>query len=345
MARTASGPNASRNQQAGTSDAAAGRGGRGSRGTGTGSGAAAAPGPVLDRAAIAEEYGYALKVIYSNKEIRDLFEQAVNPTTGVWASEKFLAALRNTDWWRNNSESARLAWAAERMGTNPDGTLTADWQETLDRAGDDFDAAAAAAGAVIDPTERADWVRRYIYEGWATPERKGLMGDALAERIADGAAGNLMGAAGDLEEQLRAIARNNGLNLSDDYFRGAAKSVASRLTTADDWMRDVRTQAASLWPTLGDKILAGSDASDLGSGYVRTMAQTLELDESLIDINDPMIRKAMAGVDDKGNPKQVGLWDFQNMLRQDPRWMNTKQATDSISSIATDVMRMFGLTG
>lgn len=300
---------------------------------------------VIDRDIIAQQYGYALKIIYANKEIRDLFEVAVNDKTGTWGKEKFLAALRNTNWWTTNSEPARLAWAAEMMGTNPDGTLTADWQDTLNRAGDDFDAAAAAAGAVIDPAERADWVRRYIYEGWASPERKSLMGDALAQRLTEGANGNLRGAAGDLEEQLRAIARNNGLNLSDDYFMGAAKSVASRLSTADDWIRDVRAQAASLWPTMSDKIIAGSDASQLGSGYIRTMAQTLELDESLIDINDPMIRKAMTGVDDKGNPKQIGLWDFQNMLRQDPRWMNTKQATDSISSIATDVMRMFGLTG
>lgn len=306
------------------------------------------PEKVIDRSTMAAEYGYALKVIYSNTEIRNLFEQAVNDKTGLWTAAKFQSALRDTKWWRDNNEYARTAWAAEMLGTNPDGSKNADWQDQLNLAGQKVDEAATKIGARLDEAARQEMIHRYMYEGWSDPSRATLMADALAEKIgvsSGTARGSLMGMSGNLADDLKATASANGLHLSEDYYLAAAKSVARGLTTADDWTRDVRTQAASLWPTLADKINAGSDARSLASGYINTMAQTLELDPQSIDINDPLLRSAMTQVDDKGNAIQTGLWDFQQTLRNDPRWMNTKQATDSISSIATDVMRMFGLRG
>jgi len=53
----------------------------------------------------------------------------------------------------------------------------------------------------------------------------------------------------------------------------------------------------------------------------------------------------MTGVDDKGNPKQMGLWEFETQLKSDPAWMKTKQATDTVSSIGTDILRKFGFLG
>jgi len=303
-----------------------------------------AQGP-LDRATMAAEYGYALRVIYSNDEIRNLFEQAVNDKTGQWTPTKFQAALHNTKWWTTNNEYARVAWAAEMEGTLPDGTHTADWQSQLDVAGQKLEAAAAKIGVPIDAATKAAMVHRYIYEGWADPNNAELMADALAEKIAPGAKGLLMGASGNLADDLRAAATANGLRLSDDYYLGAARSVAHGLTTADDWMRDVRSQAASLWPSWQDKIAGGVDAKSLASGYINEMAQTLELDANTIDLNDPTLRSAVTGVDEKGNPKMTGLADFRQVLRNDPRYLKTQQYTDDFSNIATNLMKMFGLQG
>ena len=187
--------------------------------------------------------------------------------------------------------------------------------------------------------------QRYIYEGWGEVGRQQLLNDALAVGLTTGTDGFMAGAAGDLQQTLKDVANRNGLPLSQGYYESAAKSVASGLTTENDWIRDLRAQAASLWPSYADKINAGVDVGDLASGYVNTMANTLEINASEISLNDPSIREALSSFDDKGNPLPMGLWDFQNKLRSDPRWMNTKQATDSISETANTVLEMFGLRG
>jgi hypothetical protein len=38
----------------------------------------------------------------------------------------------------------------------------------------------------------------------------------------------------------------------------------------------------------------------------------------------------------------MGLWDFEQQLKNDPRWMKTKQATNDIASVGMDVLRAFG---
>jgi hypothetical protein len=121
--------------------------------------------------------------------------------------------------------------------------------------------------------------------------------------------------------------------------------VATGLTTDEDWLRDMRAQAASMWTPWSDKIMSGVDAYDLASGYISMMAQTMEIDPESISLNDPRLMKAIMHVDDKGNASPIGLYDFQMMLREDPAWMQTKQATDSVSSIGMDVLRMFGFQG
>lgn len=302
------------------------------------------PADPLTRKELAKQYGFALKVIYSNKELRGLFERAVNGKKGQWTPDKFAAELMDTKWYKNNADSARRAWAAEQLGTNPDGSFTADWQEQLDRAERNVRTAAAQIGAQISEDEIAGYVRRYIYEGWQ--EQPQAMAQALAEEIGastgEVATGRLMGESGNLEQALMETARRNGLRLDQNYYVSAAKSVASGLSTAEDWMRDIRAQGASLWPAWSDKINAGMDAEDLLSGYKTIMAQTFEVPQEYIDLNDPTLRQAVTGVDDKGEPRVMGLWEFQTKLRNDPRWMDTKQASDQLSSIGTDVLKLMG---
>lgn len=301
----------------------------------------------LTRKELAKKYGFALKVIYANDELKTLFERAVNGKKGQWGVDKFVLELQDTEWYNTNADYARKAWAAEQLGTRPDGTLTADWQAQLDRARVAVETSAAQMGAQLTPDEVEKYVRRYIYEGWQ--EQPQTMAQAMAKEISasegDVATGMLMGGAGNLEEALKQTALKNGLKLDQNYYISAAKSVASGLSTAEDWMRDIRAQGASLWPAWSDKINAGVDAEDLLSGYKTIMAQTFEIPPEYIDLNDPTLRQAVTQMDDKGNPQVMGLWEFQTKLRNDPRWLDTKQASDQLSNVGMDVLKRMGFTG
>jgi hypothetical protein len=91
--------------------------------------------------------------------------------------------------------------------------------------------------------------------------------------------------------------------------------------------------------------MGGVDARELASGYINVMSETFEIMPNDISLDDPYIRQALTTTDDKGNARPVGLWEFQQKLRNDPRWMGTKQAEDEISGIANDVLKMFGFVG
>ena len=69
------------------------------------------------------------------------------------------------------------------------------------------------------------------------------------------------------------------------------------------------------------------------------------MDPEMISLDDPMIREAMGGVTADGKPSVEGLWSFQQRVRQDPRWMNTKRAADEMSSVARTVLETFGMMG
>jgi hypothetical protein len=289
----------------------------------------------LDRAELEASYKSAVGIIYAVPELQQLFEDALN---SEWTAASVKAAVQSSDWYRANNEYFRTAWAKASIGG-------ADWTATQETARLAVQAAATAKGRTLTAAELEANTQRYIYEGWGEVGRQQLLNDALAVGLTTGTDGFMAGAAGDLQQTLKDVANRNGLPLSQGYYESAAKSVASGLTTENDWIRDLRAQAASLWPSYADKINAGVDVGDLASGYVNTMANTLEINASEISLNDPSIREALSSFDDKGNPLPMGLWDFQNKLRNDPRWMNTKQATDSISETANTVLEMFGLRG
>ena len=284
---------------------------------------------------MAAQYGMAYRVIMTQPELRGIFEKAAKQG---WDNTHIAAAIQNSKWYANNSESARTAWTAQQMGG-------ADWEVKQQNANTAISQMATQLGAEITPSQLAALSHRYIYEGWDQAGRETFLAQALSQNIETSDNGFLLGMSGNLQEDLAKTAAANGLNLAPSYFESAARSVASGLTTADDWNREVRSQAASLWPTWGDKIMAGSDARDLADGYVNIMAKTFEIDPNDISMSDPYIREAMTQVDEQGNAQAIGLWDFETKLRKDPRWMGTKQATDSISTIATDVLKSFGFMG
>lgn len=297
----------------------------------------ARPDPI-DREVLAQQYGYALQVIYSNNDLRDLFERSV---AEGWAGNqnKWVAELRNTSWYQDNNEYARKAWAAQSLGG-------ADWQSQLDNAKMAVQDAASQMGSDLDPAELDSLTQQYIYGGWYDPSRAGLLRKALSEQIPTLPNNKgLKGAAGSFVDQLKSSALSNGVSYNDSWFTEAAKSVASGLTDENYWLREVRDQAASMFPVYGDRIRQGMTMQDIASPYINLMAQTFEISPQQIRLTDPYIKEALMGIDDKGNPRPMGLWDFQKKLRNDPRWMQTKQASDEVSSVATNIMQIFGLRG
>ena len=65
-----------------------------------------------------------------------------------------------------------------------------------------------------------------------------------------------------------------------------------------------------------------------------------------VDLFNPTIRKALGSSGDKdGKPGSTPLWQFEQELRQDPRYMKTQKAQDSTMAVGHQVLRDMGLVG
>ena len=290
----------------------------------------------LDWDEVSAEWQWIRNLIAEIPEIEGLFEQAV--ADGAFESQtginNFINNVIDSEWWKENGPSAREAFAIRT--SDP-----AAYAEMLDDARVAVEARARELGAQLDSATIENMANRYVTDGWS--QRGYLMDRALADKIGvtEGPAGAFV--PGDFAEQLRRIAINNGLNFDNEYYLSAARSVASGLRSEDQWIQDVRQQAASYWPAYSEQILAGTDARSLASGYINIMSRTLEIDPFSISLDDPFIRKATTMLDDSGNPRPMSLWEFQQDLRNDPRWMNTDQAVKSQVDIGANILRRFGM--
>jgi len=287
----------------------------------------------LSKEELASDYGYAVEVIYSNPEIAALFEKAVKQQ---WLPNRFKAGLQNTNWYKQNSQYARETFIKKSMGG-------ADWEESLNTAKEIVQARATTVGSTLTPEELNSLAYRVLNEGMDRPGRESLLDKALSENIKVSSEGFLRGASGDLADNLRTLAEANGVSFNDDFYVSAAKSVNSNLSTAEDWERDIRERAASLFPVYSDKIRAGVNAIDLASPYMTLMGEDLEINAKEISLDDPYIREALGGFSSNGTPEPTNLWDFRKKIRSDPRWMCTLKANNEIAGSFDSLLKIFGV--
>lgn len=282
---------------------------------------------------LAAQYNYAYALLQSDKELKELFNQALTDKTGQWTQAKFVAKLRTTTWYRTHSETWRTSEALRL--TDPE-AYKAKGQEWLAKTRN----VASTLGATLTDKEAADLSLTFYRLGYTDEQ----MNAALAAHINPPAMpGGLGGQAGQVEDLLRQTAQKNGQRYSDSFYLEAARGVVAGTADIAQWTDKIRADAASAYPVFADRIRSGMDVADLASNYMTKMADTLEIPVEDVTLADPHIKNALGGLDvTTGEPTAMGLWDFEKSLRSDPRWARTKQAKDQADAATMSVLQSFG---
>jgi hypothetical protein len=123
------------------------------------------------------------------------------------------------------------------------------------------------------------------------------------------------------------------------------KGAATGSLNEDEVKVWLTQQASSRYPALADRLKAGETLMDIASPYMQSYAQTLELNPNAISLKDNMIQSALSAKDAQGKPTTKSVWEFENDLRNDPRYMKTQQAQDKSMAIGHQVLRDFGFMG
>jgi len=151
---------------------------------------------------MASRYGWALAVLRSNPELSKLFDRAVG---GSYSSQRFVAELRNTNWYKSRGEVARQNEVLR--GADP-----AEYKRRL----------AAMRGTVMDqfvamygraPSESllTSMTNMAFMGGYQDAELRDLVGRSY--NVASQMKNGLGGTVGEAERQIRNAMEDYGLDL------------------------------------------------------------------------------------------------------------------------------------
>jgi hypothetical protein len=277
---------------------------------------------------LAQEYGYAYSMLTSIPELNTLFQQAV---AGQWDATRFSAALMGTKWYQDHS-AAQRAWIAE--GYTDPATQTAQ----LDSQIQEVQLAASKLGAVISPAEIKALATDYLQDGWNSDQLQ----HAMTQWINFDANGALGGTSGDDEMTLRSLAADNGVSVSNSWLLNVARNISTETTSLEDAEGYIRQQAETLYPNYASLIKAGQNLSDLAAPYATDYQNILEVGPGNTSLYDSTMQKALQYKDPTGVNKTMPLWQFDQTLRNDPRWLQTQNAQNTTMSTAHSILQDFG---
>lgn len=297
----------------------------------SGGGGTEATVPKLDEDELMEQYGLSASLINSSKELKKLFNQAVS---GGWSAAKFQASLKNSKWWK--SQSSTLRKYITTKFTDP-ATFKQNWASAQYKV--NALAVTVGLGNQITKGKSSKLLKQAIYNslalGWSDARIKDWLG---AKSTTHG--GIMWGEAGQAFDKMHQLAYLNGMKYSQDWYKKNAVSIVSGKTTIENLEAQIRKSAAARFSAFSAQILAGQDALDLAAPYIKSMATLLELPETDVDLFDKHIYGAMNGSKAGAN---FPLWQFENEIRNDPRWRKTNNARESMMTVARQVAKDFGL--
>lgn len=298
-------------------------GGGGSGGGGT---------PRLDPKELAESYGFASAFLNSVPELKKLFEQAV---ANGWSKDMFVAKLRDTKWFKSMSADQRKR--ALELSSDP-ATAKEKYNEAYVRVRQLANRLGIRENE-FTLKKIAEAAQKIVWQGWDDSQLRYFLGQYVYF-----GENQQQGEGGEVWDQLHQYAYQMGVEMSGDWYADVARKVVRGLGTVQDYKNIIMQRAKAQLPQWSKQIEAGQTVTDLAQPYLQTMAQILELAPGSVNLFDPTIKKALSYTDPKSLEKGAKpLWQFENELRNDPRWKKTKNAQDSLLQIGHKVLVDMGL--
>jgi hypothetical protein len=153
------------------------------------------------------------------------------------------------------------------------------------------------------------------------------------------------GPAGKYFVDIKDLARNNGISLSDDAAGTYATQIVAGIVDENTVANAIRESAASAFPQYSEQIKAGLNLNTLANPYIQSMSNILEIPDGAIDLFDPTVRGALSYTMPDGKLGTKSLYEFEKDLRRDPRWQYTDNAKASVSGSVQRVLQDFGFMG
>jgi hypothetical protein len=283
---------------------------------------------VADAATTAGGLGYSVSFFNSDPELKALLDRA---SAGDYTPARFTAELQNTNWFRTKGEAARKMIALQQ--TDP-----ATYNQQITQQATHIAVLSQSMGALASPADVSLLATHAMQFGWNDEQIK----QQLNAFVKPGG-GAYSGQAGQLQWQYKQLAAQYGATVSDGTMQSWVQGGLNGAITPDSVKQNLVNQAASKYPGFKDRLMAGETMQQIADPYIQSQAKILELNPQAVQINDPLIQQALSTKDSKGQPSSKTVWQFEQDLRNDPRWTKTQNAQDSMMQTGHGILQQFGL--
>ena len=288
-------------------------------------------------AAKAGNFGWSLAVINSDPELKALFAQATaTGPNGGWTVDHFVAKVRDTKWFKTHADTARQAIILQKADP-------ATYNSRVGSAAAQVTAMAGQVGARLTAAQVQQVGVDSVMFGWNSDQLRQHLTPYVKSATVSGAANQYTGGAATLQYQYQQMAGQYGVTVSPQVMGYWVKNTTSGSWSADDVRNHMVALATSRYPALSDRIKAGETLQSIADPYMQSYAKILEVNPNTLSLNDNLVQGALSGVDAQGKPAAKSVWQFEQDLRNDPRYMKTQQAQDKAYSMAKQVLTDFGV--
>lgn len=276
-------------------------------------------------------FGWSQSVINSNAELKKIFANAAKQN---WTTDHFIAMVRDTKWFKTHSDTYRQAIILQKSDPQTYKQRVTEYAYQLKSLG-------ASLGAQMDPATLSRLAEQSLWFGWNSDQmRQHLYGYVKANK-----SGAYTGQAGQLSSQFSQLAAQYGVNPSAANMGVWIRNAESGALTTEGLQNYFTQLAASTYPALADRLKAGETVMQIADPYMQSYANILEVNPNQVSLKDPLIQQALASKNQEGKPDTKTIWQFENDLRNDPRYMKTQQAQDKTMAIGHQVLRDMGVIG
>jgi hypothetical protein len=276
-------------------------------------------------------YGFVGDLANSIPELKSIFAQAAQEE---WAPAQFERAVMDSKWYRSNAETVRFHITQQK--TDP-----ATWRQTLGNGAEKVYLLQREMGLVPNGPERRQQIAQFfLYNNYDDEQIRRWLAQHSQQAV--NSEGAFAGQAAELEEHMRQVATNYGVSATSSFLRAQVKSIQAGEYNLEGFESLMRARAKAAFPQFAQQLDSGLTVRDIADPYISTMANTLEIAETELDLTDRNVKMALSQRQSDGSMGSMPLWEFERKLKDDPRWDKTKQAREQAFSAIATIGRDFG---
>lgn len=284
--------------------------------------------PKLDLKALAAQYGYAAEFFTSDPELNKLIQDAVR---GQWTPQVFQGRFMATNWFRARN-------AAQRTWSDLAARDPTEAQRKINDKGKELQFLASNWGLTLDDYTAQHMAWEVLRDGWTDTQVKIQLA---------GRAGRSGGTPATLEMQIKKLANDYGTSATDSQLGDWVNGMLTGRYTQDNITDLLRDVAKSKYQGMGDWLDKGFTVRNMAQPYIDSYSRILETSADTVDLNDNLIQRALQGRPGQNNqpPAMQTVYEFEQSLRKDSRWLGTKNAHEATVNAAQSIARDWGLVG